>query len=190
MIYCVPTLTPVSSFLVSTSRSELVFVPPANLKICFSFFKYSFLFSGFSFIDLFALDKLNFFNRFNIYYVFRFSSNSKNFIFSTATSHTFPVFESLSHYFFGSVWAEREIYDLYGVYFLGNPDMRRILTDYGFEGFPLRKDFPLTGYTQIRYDDSSRRIVLEPVELAQEYRMFEFKSPWSKLCFLIFHQLY
>lgn len=76
-------------------------------------------------------------------------------------------------------WLEREAFDMYGIRFAGHPDLRRILTDYGFEGFPLRKDFPLTGYTEVRYDDLEKRIVHEPVQLTQEYRNFDFLSPWE-----------
>lgn len=76
-------------------------------------------------------------------------------------------------------WFEREAFDMYGIRFSGHPDMRRILTDYGFEGFPLRKDFPLTGYTEVRYDDLEKRVVHEPVQLTQEYRNFDFLSPWE-----------
>ena len=76
-------------------------------------------------------------------------------------------------------WLEREVFDMYGVTFAGNPDLRRILTDYGFEGHPFRKDFPLTGYTELRYSEEEKRVVYEPVELAQEMRCFDFLSPWE-----------
>lgn len=77
-------------------------------------------------------------------------------------------------------WLEREVWDMYGVYFVEHPDLRRILTDYGFEGFPLRKDFPLSGYVEVRYDDGEKRIVVEPLEMMQDFRFFNFKSPWEK----------
>ena len=76
-------------------------------------------------------------------------------------------------------WFERETYDMYGVRFDGHPDLRRILTDYGFDGYPLRKDFPLTGFVEVRYDDTQKRVVYEPVKLTQEYRTFDHLSPWS-----------
>jgi len=76
-------------------------------------------------------------------------------------------------------WFEREAYDLFGILFSGHPDLRRILTDYGFQGHPLRKDFPLTGYVEVRYDDAQKRVVYEPVKLTQEFRSFDFESPWE-----------
>jgi NADH-quinone oxidoreductase subunit C len=86
---------------------------------------------------------------------------------------------SIIDVFPGANWFERETYDLYGVPFTGHPDMRRLLTDYGFEGHPLRKDFPLTGFVEVRYDDEEKRVVYEPVRLAQEFRNFDFLSPWE-----------
>jgi NADH-quinone oxidoreductase subunit C len=89
------------------------------------------------------------------------------------------VVPSVTGVFKGAEWFEREAYDLYGILFTGHPDLRRILTDYGFEGYPLRKDFPTTGFVEVRYDDEVKRVVYEPVELRQEFRQFDFLSPWE-----------
>jgi NADH-quinone oxidoreductase subunit C len=94
------------------------------------------------------------------------------------TDEATPV-PSLTAVYPGADWFEREAYDFYGIRFNGHPDLRRILTDYGFEGYPLRKDFPLTGYVEVRYDDERKRVVYEPVRLAQQFRDFDFLSPWE-----------
>jgi NADH-quinone oxidoreductase subunit C len=95
-----------------------------------------------------------------------------------ATDETTPV-PSAVDVFPAANWYEREVFDLYGVRFSGHPDLRRILTDYGFSGHPLRKDFPLTGHVEVRYDDEKKRVVYEPVKLVQEFRTFDYLSPWE-----------
>jgi NADH-quinone oxidoreductase subunit C len=94
------------------------------------------------------------------------------------TDEATPV-PSIIDVFPGADWYERETYDLYGVLFTGHPDMRRLLTDYGFQGHPLRKDFPLTGFVEVRWDDEQKRVVYDKVRLAQEFRNFDFLSPWE-----------
>jgi NADH-quinone oxidoreductase subunit C len=94
-----------------------------------------------------------------------------------------PV-ESVTGVYSNAGWCEREVWDLYGVFFANHPDLRRIVTDYGFEGHPLRKDFPLTGFVEVRYDEDEKRVVYEPVKLVQEFRNFDFMSPWEGMLHL------
>ena len=89
--------------------------------------------------------------------------------------------ESITSVYKGANWFEREIWDFFGVFFSNHPDLRRILTDYGFEGYPLRKDFPLSGYIEVRYDELKKRVVYEPLQLAQEFRQFDFETPWETI---------
>ncbi len=96
----------------------------------------------------------------------------------TTTDEANPV-PSVTGIFSAAGWFEREAWDLFGIYFSDHPDLRRLLTDYGFEGHPLRKDFPLTGYVEVRYDEAQKRVVYEPVKLKQEFRSFDFTSPWE-----------
>lgn len=98
----------------------------------------------------------------------------------TMVDETTPL-ESVTSIYSGANWMEREVWDLFGVFFQGHPDLRRILTDYGFEGHPFRKDFPLGGYREVRYDELKKRVVVEPVEFSQEFRSFDFESPWENV---------
>lgn len=95
-----------------------------------------------------------------------------------AVPSAIPVFPAAN-------WFEREAYDMYGILFSGHPDLRRLLTDYGFQGHPLRKDFPLTGHVEVRYDDEAKRVVYEPVKLAQDFRAFDFESPWEAASYIL-----
>ena len=129
-------------------------------------------------IDVTAVDRPGREQRFDVIYHFLSPRLNQRIRMKVATDETTPV-PSLIDVFRGADWFERGTYDLYGVLFTGHPDMRRILTDYGFEGHPLRKDFPLTGFVEVRYDDEQKRVVYDKVQLAQEFRSFDFLSPWE-----------
>jgi len=116
--------------------------------------------------------------RFDVVYHLLSPSKNLRIRLRVLTDEDTPV-PSITGVFPGADWFERETYDLYGVLFSGHPDLRRLLTDYGFDGHPLRKDFPLTGFVEVRYDDEVKRVVYEPVELKQEFRNFDFLSPWE-----------
>jgi NADH-quinone oxidoreductase subunit C len=118
--------------------------------------------------------------RFEIVYSLLSVSFNRRLRVKVATDEDTPV-PSVTGVFPSANWFEREAWDLYGVFFSEHPDLRRILTDYGFDGHPLRKDFPLTGYVELRYDPDQRRVVYEPVKLTQEFRTFDFTSPWEAI---------
>lgn len=129
-------------------------------------------------IDITAVDWPGRERRFDVVYHFLSPKQNRRIRVKLEVDETTPV-PSIIGVFPGANWLERETYDLYGVLFAGHPDMRRLLTDYGFEGHPLRKDFPLTGFVEVRYDDEQKRVVYEPVRLTQEFRKFDFLSPWE-----------
>jgi NADH-quinone oxidoreductase subunit C len=131
-----------------------------------------------SFVDVTAVDYPGRENRFDVVYHFLSPTLNERIRLRAEASETTQV-PSIIDVFPGADWFERECYDLYGVIFTGHPDMRRLLTDYGFDGHPLRKDFPLTGFVEVRYDDQEKRVVYEPVRLNQEFRKFDFLSPWE-----------
>ncbi len=134
---------------------------------------------GFScFIDVTAVDWPQRERRFDVVYHLLSPTRNQRVRVKIEVDEATPV-ASLTGVFPGANWFEREVYDLYGVVFTGHPDMRRLLTDYGFEGHPLRKDFPLTGFVEVRWDDEQKRVVYNPVQLAQEFRNFDFLSPWE-----------
>jgi NADH-quinone oxidoreductase subunit C len=129
-------------------------------------------------IDICGVDYPNRQRRFDVVYHLLSVSKNARIRVKVETDETTPVPSSASIYPAAN-WFEREAFDLYGILFSGHPDLRRILTDYGFSGHPMRKDFPLTGYVEVRYDDEQKRVVYEPVKLVQEFRDFDFLSPWE-----------
>jgi NADH-quinone oxidoreductase subunit C len=129
-------------------------------------------------IDITAVDWPSREKRFDLVYHLLSPRKNTRIRIKVETDETTPV-PSVIDVFPGANWFERELYDMYGVLISGHPDMRRILTDYGFDGHPLRKDFPLTGFVEVRWDDELKRVVYDPVRLAQEFRNFDFLSPWE-----------
>ncbi|MCC0038848.1 MAG: NADH-quinone oxidoreductase subunit C [Brucellaceae bacterium] len=132
----------------------------------------------YSFIDLCGVDYPARARRFDVVYHLMSPRQNQRIRVRVTTDEDTPV-PSATEVFPGAEWFEREAYDMYGILFTGHPDLRRILTDYGFDGYPLRKDFPLTGFVEVRYDNEVGRVVYEPVELRQEFRNFDFLSPWE-----------
>ena len=128
--------------------------------------------------DITAIDYPNKRNRFTLVYQFLSVSNNQRIRLICSISKNDIIF-SISKLYMSALWAERELWDMFGIYVEGHPDLRRILTDYGFQGHPLRKDFPLTGFDEVSYETESRKVVYNKVKLTQDYRDFDFSSPWG-----------
>ena len=129
-------------------------------------------------IDITAVDYPEKEERFKIVYLLLSHENNFRIIINISINEKTSV-PSITKIFPSANWMEREVFDMYGISFKDHPDLRRILTDYGFEGYPLRKDFPLTGHTEVRYSEDKKKVISEPVKLDQEYRNFDFESPWE-----------
>lgn len=164
--------------LTAGDELELLIAPPGVVPVL-TFLKSHHNCQFGSLVDVAGVDMPTRKYRFEVVYnllSFRFNSRIRV---KTYTDELTPL-DSATDIFKAANWNERELWDMFGVYFSNHPDLRRILTDYGFEGHPLRKDFPLTGYVELRYDDELRRVVQEPVELAQEFRKFDLAAPWEQ----------
>ena len=131
-------------------------------------------------IDICGVDFPEREQRFEVVYNLLSLRHNRRIRVKVVTDEVTPV-PSLTQVFSAAGWFEREAWDLYGIFFSDHPDLRRILTDYGFEGHPMRKDFPLTGYVEVRYDQEQKRVVYEPVKLTQDFRTFDFLSPWEAM---------
>jgi NADH-quinone oxidoreductase subunit C len=134
-------------------------------------------------VDLTGVDFPDRDPRFDVVYNLLSPKHNQRIRVKAATDDETPV-PSVTGVFNAAIWFEREAWDMYGIFFSDHPDLRRLLTDYGFEGHPLRKDFPLTGYVEVRYDEDQKRVVYEPVNLTQEFRSFDFMSPWEGMLHL------
>jgi len=162
-----------------TDNTLKIFVLPKNITFVSKFLKNHSNLQFKQLMDLTAIDYPNKLNRFELMYNFLSITKNNRLILKSFVKSNRSV-SSLSSLYNSSIWLEREIWDLFGIFFNHHPDLRRILTDYGFDGFPLRKDFPLTGYVEVRYDDEKKRVLQEPLEVSQEFRVFDFLSPWEK----------
>lgn len=129
-------------------------------------------------VDITAVDYPERARRFEVVYHLLSLTHNRRIRIKIAADEDTPV-ASVTPAYPGADWFEREVFDMFGVFFSGHPDLRRILTDYGFHGYPLRKDFPMTGYTEVRWDEALKRVVYEPVKLNAEFRQFDFLSPWE-----------
>jgi len=165
-------------YILQYSTEFYLIVSPYNIHNLLYFLKHNTNTQYKLLVDISSVDFPERNNRFEINYHLLSIKYNHRINIKTYANELLPV-SSVSSIYCNAVWSEREIWDLFGIFFSNNNDLRRILTDYGFEGHPLRKDFPLSGYFEIRYDDKYKQIVQEPLEITQEYRYFEYSSPWK-----------
>lgn len=165
---------------VSVIKDELsILIQPSQIKKVLLFLR-DHTYSSFEvLIDIVGVDYPSRKNRFEVNYLLLSVRYNARIIVKCNVDEVTPI-DSITDIYKAAGWHEREVYDMFGIYFKNHPDLRRILTDYGFAGHPLRKDFPLTGYTEVRYDTTEKRVLYEPVEVTQEFRNFNLVSPWSK----------
>jgi len=163
-----------------SSKNETVFyIYPQYIIPFFSFLKDHINAQYKVLIDLTAVDYPSRGLRFEIIYNLLSIQYNSRIRIKTCVDEMNPV-SSVTSLYSAAGWWEREVWDMFGIFFSNHPDLRRILTDYGFQGHPMRKDFPLSGYVEVRYDDSEKRVITEPVEITQEFRYFDFQSPWEQ----------
>ncbi|CAM9119218.1 unnamed protein product [Choristocarpus tenellus] len=171
------TLLPLRSYYIF-DKEIIIMVDKKDLFYCLSFLKYH---TNTQFKILTCISGVDYpekYDRFEIVYDLLSLSFNTRIRIKTQTKEVEPI-SSIVSIFSGANWWEREIWDLFGVFFSSHPDLRRILTDYGFEGHPIRKDFPLSGYSELRYDEEQKLVIYENLELGQEFRAFNFHTPWS-----------
>ena len=152
----------------------------SHLNFVLNFLKNHINYQFKSLISITAVDYPNKKDRFEVCYLLLSYKLNLRLIIKVQTNDTNPI-ESCSNIYKGASWYEREVWDLFGVFFSNHSDLRRILTDYGFDGSPFRKDFPQTGFLEVRYDDEKKYVLYEPLEIAQEYRSFNFNSSWLQV---------
>lgn len=172
----------IACLLIKKNNNILIFLKK-NIFNIVSFLKNSIYFSFNQLLDFTIVDRLEMSIKKNkrFEFVYLFVSTVWNYrILVRGFISSFESIKSLSSLYNSAVWLEREVWDMYGVFIVDHNDLRRILTDYGFLGHPFRKDFPLSGYVELRYDETNKYIVVEPLELSQEFRFFKFDNPWKK----------
>lgn len=169
-------------FLIKSNNNISIFLKKNIFNIAF-YLKNSSYFSFSQLLDFTVVDRLEMSikkdKRFEFFYLFVSTIFSYR-IFLRGFISSFESIKSLFTLYNSSVWLEREVWDMFGIFIVEHPDLRRILTDYGFLGHPFKKDFPLSGYVELRYDETNKYIVAEPLELSQEFRFFKFDNPWKK----------